>query len=261
MTRRVPTLAIIFVVGVAGILLAWILNPYIVEKPSGDLKFYSENMDEKKKLVSTTVDGIEITWLGHSGFKLKKDETVVYIDPYKNERGEKGNLVVITHDHFDHLDVPSILALSDGNTIIVTTIKGAQKIPQGAYEVRPFNIGQTFNYLGVELRSVPAYNLNKPYHPKDEGMGFVLNWNNTTFYHAGDTDKIPEMEHLGPIAVAMLPIGGTFTMSEAEAADAVRIIKPRVVIPMHYGTLPETPGNPQGFKEIVGDAAEVRILE
>lgn len=252
MTRRIPTLAIIFIVGVGGIIIAWLLNPYSAEKINGEGEFNLEGDKKEVKKNSMVIDSLELTSLGRSGFKLKSGETVLYIDPYKIDHEERGNLALVTNEEFDNLDLTSILALSDGNTTILTTSEGLQRFPAGVREIKPLEAGQTYVHLGIEVRAVPAYG---------SGLGFVIKWNGRTFYHAGKTKETPPLENLGPFDVAMIPIGGGLTFDEKEAAEAVRIIKPNVVIPMYYGLTTETSFNPLKFKELVGDSAEVRILE
>ena len=115
----------------------------------------------------------------------------------------------------------------------------------------------------IQIEAVPAYNPRKPFHPKDTGrVGWLVTSGGITVYHAGDTDVIPEMMELsGRVDIALLPVGGTYTMSEPEAAEAVRMINPKVVIPMHYGYIEGTQGDPEKFKACVGVSSEVVILE
>lgn len=193
------------------------------------------------------LNNLEISWLGHAGFKIKNGDQVIYIDPYNVSFGEKADLILCTHDHFDHKDEKSITVLSKSETEVLV---GGENIHEG--EEREMN--------GVKIKAVPAYNLTKPFHPKGKGVGFVIEIEGKKIYHAGDTDKIPEMAELGEIDLALLPIGGTYTMDALEAVEAVKVIKPKKVIPMHYGTLSETPGDPEKFKELVGDISEVIIL-
>lgn len=199
------------------------------------------------------LDNLEITWISHASFKIKRlnskiyPEFVIYLDPYNISFGEKADLILITHDHFDHKDEKSIQVLSKDKTEILI---GGENIKEG--EEREIK--------EIKIKAVPAYNLTKPFHPRAKGVGFVLEIDGKKIYHTGDTDKIPEMAELGEIDLALLPIGGTYTMNEEEAAEAVKIIKPKKVIPMHYGSLSETPGDPEKFKELVGRKAEVIIL-
>lgn len=200
------------------------------------------------------LNNLEITWLGHASFKIKippseafGSEMIVYLDPFQIKSNEKADLILCTHDHYDHRDEKSIRLLSKPETEIL--IGGADIKENEEREIK-----------GLKIRAVPAYNLAKPFHPRGKGVGFVLEIEGKKIYHAGDTDRIPEMAELGEIDLALLPIGGTYTMDATEAAEAVKMIKPKKVIPMHYGTLSETPGQPEKFKELVGNLSEVIIL-
>lgn len=199
-----------------------------------------------------------VKWLGHSTFKIKAVNTVIYIDPYEIEGPhEQADMILITHGHYDHCDKKSVEALKKPNTAIIAAESAASKI-KGAKGVHE---GERLDVLGVKIHVVAAYNVNKPYHPKNVGVGFVLTVGGHKIYHAGDTDLIPEMKDLAAEAldVAMLPIGGTYTMDEAEASEAVAMIKPKLAIPMHYGKLDKV--DPWKFKSMVGKDAEVMVFE
>ena len=194
-----------------------------------------------------TFNNLKITWLGHASFKIKNQEMVIYLDPFKISFGEKADLILVTHDHFDHLDEKSINVLKKEKTEILI---GGKDIKEGEEK----------EIKGIKIKAVPAYNLVKPFHPKGKGVGYVIEIEGKKIYHAGDTDKIPEMAELKDIDLALLPIGGTYTMNEFEAAEAVKMFFPKKVIPMHYGSLAETPGNPEKFKELISKESEVIIL-
>jgi L-ascorbate metabolism protein UlaG (beta-lactamase superfamily) len=194
-----------------------------------------------------TFNNLKITWLNHASFKIKNQGMVIYLDPFKISFGEKADLILVTHDHFDHYDERSIEILKKEETEILI---GGKNIKEG--EEKEVN--------GVKIKAVPAYNLVKPFHPRGKGVGYLIEIEGKKIYHAGDTDRIPEMAELGEIDLALLPIGGTYTMNEVEAAEAVKLFSPQKVIPMHYGTLSETMGDPEKFKELVGKISEVIIL-
>ncbi len=203
---------------------------------------------------STTIDDLYFQRFIQSSFLIKTPDTVIYVDPHKIEEGEKADLILITHEHFDHLDPATIAALSKDGTVIVANASCAARL-EGHGRVVALEEGQTANEKGIEIRAVAGYN---SHHPRGFNVGFVFSVAGKTVYHAGDTGRVPEMAQLGPIDVALIPIGGTYTMDEPEAAALVRDLKPKVVIPMHYGYA--TGGDPKRFATLVGDAAQVIIL-
>ena len=188
-----------------------------------------------------------IHWLGHDSFRL--DGTVtVYIDPWKLPAGRPAaGLILVTHDHFDHLSLPDIAALAGPDTVVVgPAAVTAQVADLETVTVAP---GESAEVKGVGVEAVAAYNLDKfrapgqPYHPREAGnVGYVVTLDGVRYYHAGDTDAVPEMAGVH-CDVALLPVGGTFTMTWDEAAAACDVIDAAAAVPMHYG-------------EVVGDARD-----
>jgi len=198
---------------------------------------------------SIAVRSVEITKLKQSGFKIKGTR-VVYTDPYQVTEGEKADLILVSHDHYDHNDPASIEALSKEDTVVIS----AGDLSEGSEKT----------VKGVQIKAVPAYNTDKQFHPKGSGRGYIFTLDGVKFYHAGDTDNIPEMANLASegIDVALLPVSGTYVMTAEEAASAVEAIKPKRCIPMHYGQgIVGTKADAERFKELVGDKTEVQILE
>ncbi len=197
-----------------------------------------------------------IRWLGHAGFMIK-GKRVIYIDPYQLEFPDVGDIILITHDHQDHCSPDDVKWLRRGATVIVAPETCASKF-QG--DVRSVEAGDTLSIRGVAIDVVPAYNRDKDNHPKEAGgVGYVITTvEGLRIYHAGDTDLIPEMEHI-EADVALLPVGGTYTMDAAEAAQAANLIKPRLAIPMHWGTLVGSREDAEKFRDLC--EVEVRILK
>lgn len=192
------------------------------------------------------IDNVEIKWLGHSGFLIKSSK-VIYIDPYNiKEEVEKADVILITHSHYDHCSVADIKKIIKDGTKIVLTADSQSKItrldtPLDIHVIEP---NQEMILGEIKIASVPAYNLDKPFHSKNEGwVGYLIKINGLLIYFAGDTDFIPEMQRLTGYKqpdkkfIAILPIGGRFTMSAEEAAEAAKLIRPFLAIPCHYGSL------------------------
>ena len=176
-----------------------------------------------------------IHWLGHDCFRIDGPPTI-YIDPYKlsEEALPKADLILITHDHFDHLSLPDVEKIREKDTVIVTIAAAAAKLKGDVKTVKP---GDRLTVLNVPIEVVPAYNIGKKYHPKEAGhVGYILTVGGQRIYHAGDTDVIPEMKDFR-VDIALLPVSGTYVMTAEEAIEAVKSINPKVVIPMHYGTI------------------------
>jgi L-ascorbate metabolism protein UlaG (beta-lactamase superfamily) len=200
-----------------------------------------------------------IEWLGHDSFRLRGEGPVVYIDPYKLERPEPAaDLILITHDHHDHLDPEALAALRKDGTVIAGPHAVATQVG-GCTEVKA---GEERELAGVRVKVVPAYNVNKfrnpgePFHPKGLGVGYLVEMDGETIYHTGDSDAIPEMEGLQP-DVALLPVSGTYVMTADEAAEAARAIRPRRAIPMHYASIVGSDADARRFAELAQVPVEI----
>ena len=182
-----------------------------------------------------------IHWLGHDSFRLDGTATV-YIDPWKLPSGSPpAGLVLVTHDHFDHLSLPDIDAIAGPDTVVVGPASVTGQVR--GLETVTVAPGDSASVAGVEVLAVPAYNLDKfrapgqPYHPRESGgVGYVVALDGVRYYHAGDTDVVPEMADVR-CEVAFLPVGGKFTMTWEEAVEACDLIGPAVAVPMHYGEI------------------------
>lgn len=196
-----------------------------------------------------------VKWLGHATIKLSGSK-VIYIDPYQLKQTDTADLILVTHDHFDHLSASDIDKLRSTKTIIVLP-KGSKNPPKG--ELRYIQAGETLKIDGVEIQAVLAYNINKQFHPKAAGyVGYVVTLDGVKYYHAGDTDLIPEMKNV-KTDVAFLPVGGTYTMTAAEAEEAVNLIKPKIAVPIHWGAIVGSQKDAEQFKQLV-KVCEVNIL-
>lgn len=198
-----------------------------------------------------------IKWIAHDCFRIESAVTI-YFDPYQIPSGaEKADIILITHSHYDHCSIGDVKKLIKENTTIVCPPDCVSKVT-GSVEKGHLKImtpGSTEKIGDINIEAVPSYNTNKPFHPKEnDWLGYVVTVNGKRIYHAGDTDLIPEMSQLKDIDVALLPVSGQFVMTAEEAAEAVKIIKPKVAIPMHYGAgVAGTKEDAERFKKLAGN--------
>ncbi len=203
---------------------------------------------------------MKLKWLGHASFKITLGHKVIYIDPYAgDDYSDKAEIILVSHGHYDHSSMEKISQARVDDTIILTT-----KDNVAAIGGESFSPGDSKKVGDITITAIPAYNLRKPFHEKENpGLGFIIRFDSKSIYHAADTDIIPEMEGLKP-TVALLPVGGTYTMNAKEAAIAAEKIKPKLVIPMHYGSgIVGKIDDAELFKELieVHPDIKVRILE
>lgn len=197
----------------------------------------------------------KIHWLGHDSFRIEND-VIIYIDPWQvPPDSPKADIVLITHEHYDHCSPRDVARLQKPDTVIVTIPAAASKLKGNIREVKP---GDKVTVKGVDIEAVPAYNLDKPFHPREAGhVGFIVTVGGKRIYHAGDTDFIPEMEDL-EVDIALLPVSGTYVMTAEEAARAAEAIKPEVAIPMHYDAIVGSISDARRFEKLT--SVKVTIL-
>ena len=178
---------------------------------------------------------MQITWLNHAAFKIKTNSgALLYLDPYQISDDEKADVIIVSHTHGDHFSKSDIKKIWKDDTILI----GPKSIERNLekFNGKTLNIGEKFSYKDFQIELVPAYTIKKSTHPKDnEWSGTIIESEGKIVYHAGDTEKIPEMQNLSnrKVTVALLPCGGTYTMDFEEATDAAMDIKPEILVPMH----------------------------
>jgi L-ascorbate metabolism protein UlaG (beta-lactamase superfamily) len=195
----------------------------------------------EKDVVKTSAGNLEITFIGHGSLMMKFGGKVIHVDPYSKladyAKLPKADLILITHEHQDHLDIAAIQQVSTAKTIVVLTGKSAEKVTGGTI----MKNGDIRNIEGVSIEAVPAYNIvhkrdnGQPYHPKGDGNGYMLTFADKRLYIAGDTENIPEMSLLKRIDVAFLPMNLPYTMTPEMVADAARSFQPKILYLYHYG--------------------------
>ena len=197
------------------------------------------------------------TWLKNAAYRWDGDGLTVYIDPWGvGDDAPKADVIFITHGHYDHYSPEDIERVRTPETQLVAPRDTANEL---SGNVQAVTAGDTIEAGGIKVQAVPAYNVAEDRldkHPKANGwVGYILQLGDTSYYHAGDTDHVPELESV-PADVAFLPVGGTYTMDVSEAAGLVRAMSPQLAVPMHYGFVAGTPADGDRFKE---EAAPVSV--
>jgi L-ascorbate metabolism protein UlaG (beta-lactamase superfamily) len=195
---------------------------------------------------------MDIMWLGHAAVRIKGQTQTVYIDPVEMEYSgagvkhlfeapEPADIILLTHHHTDHCNPDSFKRMRTPATVVVGPTGCSEKV-RGL--VQDIAAGDTLTIGGVTVHAVSAYNVSRqrspgtPFHPQGTGVGYVVTIDNRTVYHSGDTEPVPEMEGIGPVDVALLPVDAQYTMSPEEAMVSAQRVRARMVIPMHFFDTP-----------------------
>jgi L-ascorbate metabolism protein UlaG (beta-lactamase superfamily) len=197
-----------------------------------------------------------ITWLGHDAFQIAASK-MIYIDPFQLAGDlEPADVICITHEHYDHCSPEDVVPIRREDTVVVAAESCRGKVKG---DVRFVKAGDKVTVDDLVIEAIPAYNVNKRFHPKEAGgVGYLLSVDGSRIYHAGDTDPIPEMEGLD-VDIALLPVSGVYVATAEEAVEAANKIGPKLVIPMHYGSIVGSRADAERFKELW--PGQVVILE
>jgi L-ascorbate metabolism protein UlaG (beta-lactamase superfamily) len=192
-------------------------------------------------VIQTSAGDLKITFLGHGTLMLNFRGKIVHIDPFSGvadfSKLPKADIILITHEHRDHLDLDALASVRTEKTEIVLTETCAEQVEGGIV----MHNGDVDTVMDVKIEAVPAYNLvhkretGEPFHPKGVGNGYVLTFGDKRVYVAGDTENIPEMKELQHIDIAFLPMNLPYTMTPEMVADAAQTIQPKILYPYHYG--------------------------
>jgi L-ascorbate metabolism protein UlaG (beta-lactamase superfamily) len=213
-------------------------------------------------VVDTSAGELKITFVGHGTLLFAFGDSVIHVDPVSREADystmPKADLILVTHEHGDHLDPAAIAAVREEGTTVLLTEKCASEVAGGTV----MKNGDVLTAAGLTVEAVPAYNLvhkrpsGDPFHPRGDGNGYIITFGETRVYVAGDTENTPEMKGLKDIGVAFLPMNLPYTMTPEMVADAARAFRPKILYPYHFGNTDTS--------ELVGlldaeDSIEVRI--
>jgi L-ascorbate metabolism protein UlaG (beta-lactamase superfamily) len=212
--------------------------------------------------IKTSAGDLTITFVGHGTLMFQFGGQVIHVDPVSREADyeqmPKADLILVTHEHGDHLDPDAIAAVRTADAAIVVSKSCAGKVADSIV----LENGDARTVAGLKVEAVPAYNIahkrpsGQPFHPRGNGNGYVVSFGDTRVYVAGDTESIPEMKTLKDIAIAFLPMNLPYTMTPAMAADAARTIRPKMLYPYHFGSTDTS----KLVKRLEGEAdMEVRI--
>jgi len=215
------------------LILFLILFGYIAAVANAQTHFETDN-------ITTSGGDLEITFIGHASLFFTFNGKVIHVDPVSEQADysklPKADIILITHEHSDHFDLPVIKILRTNQTKLILTETCARKISGGMV----MKNGDVQIIQGIKFEAVPAYNLihkrdnGQPFHPKGVGNGYILTFGDKRIYVAGDTENIPEMKTLQGIDVAFLPMNLPYTMTPEMVADAAKSFKPKILYPYHY---------------------------
>jgi len=196
-------------------------------------------------VIPTSAGDLEMTFLGHGTLMFTFNGKVIHIDPFSRVADyaelPDADLVLITHEHQDHMDLAALAEILTEDTVVILTEICADRVEDSVGDFVVLRAGEVYAATGLEVEALPAYNIahtrpdGQPFHPQGAGNGYVVTFGDTKVYIAGDTEDIPEMRALTGIDVAFLPMNLPYTMTPEMVADAARAFKPKLLYPYHFG--------------------------
>ncbi len=214
----------------------------------------------EKDTIKTELDELTLTFIGHGTLMFQYKDKVIHVDPVSREADytklPKADVVLITHEHGDHLDPKALDLLRKDTTEIVCSQACIEKVSDG----KVMKNGDSKTVQGLKIEAVPAYNLvhkrsdGQPFHPKGRGNGYVVSFGKLRVYIAGDTEDIPEMRQLQKIDIAFLPMNLPYTMTPAMVANAAKMFEPKILYPYHYGQT-----DPKELVELLKDEKDIEV--
>ena len=240
-----------------GIVSSALITLFLLTAPAWGMEGFATDR------IETAMGVLEMTFIGHGTLMFSHNGKIIHIDPWSKladySKLPKADLILITHEHGDHLDLAAIEMIRKKGTQVMGNPAAASRLPGAVAMIN----GETKTVLGVGIEAVPAYNLihkrpsGEPFHPQGNGNGYVLTLGGKRIYVAGDTENIPEMKELRAIDCAFLPMNLPYTMTPEMTAAAARLFRPRILYPYHYG---ET--DPKKLEKLLhGSGIEVRIRD
>ena len=207
------------------------------------------------------LENIEVLY--HSSIRINKDK-IIYIDPFKIDKNyNDADIVFITHDHYDHYSEEDIDKVINKNTTIIIPEELLTKLfRKGINKNAIITVEPNVKYMvqGIKFETIPAYNTNKSFHPKEnDWVGYIITLNDIRYYIAGDTD-ITEENRKVKCDVAFVPVGGTYTMDFKEAAQLINEIQPKIAVPIHYGSVVGTKQDATDFIKLLHPSIKGIIL-
>ena len=205
----------------------------------------------------------DIEVLYHSSIKIKK-EKVIYIDPFKIDKNyHDADIIFITHDHYDHYSEEDIDKVKKDDTFIIVPERLFTKVLRNGFReefIITVEPNQQYERDKIKVETIPAYNINKQFHPKENGwVGYLIEINGISYYIAGDTDVTPENKNI-KCDIAFVPVGGTYTMDFKEAANLINEIQPKIAVPIHYGSIVGTNQDAIDFSKLLHPKIEGKII-